>query len=237
MNDYEALLRLQQIDLELMRDSRRLKAMPQQKRIAAADAAKRKVAGELTKIVGQRKDAELELQDAEAEHEHLMQKTDEVRALAQEGDYRQASSIEQQLTSLAKKMEKIEFNYKETSDRLKRLQKAERNARDLDAKLDEERAAQQASFERDTADIMARVRQLADERKRMVAALDEDTLARYDAAAKRFGGLAVEKLEGNVPSVCRVKLQPSLFGDLKHAGSIAECPYCHRLLVTEEVAD
>ena len=237
MNDYEALLRLQQIDLELMRDSRRLKAMPQQKRIAAADAAKRKVAGELTKIVGQRKDAEIELQDAEAEHEHLMQKTDEVRALAQEGDYRQASSIEQQLTSLAKKMEKIEFNYKETSDRLKRLQKAERNARDLDAKLDEERAAQQASFERDTADIMARVRQLANERKRMVAALDEDTLARYDAAAKRFGGLAVEKLEGNVPSVCRVKLQPSLFSDLKHAGSIAECPYCHRLLVTEEVAD
>ena len=237
MNDYEALLRLQQIDLELMRDSRRLKAMPQQKRIAAADAAKRKVAGELTKIVGQRKDAELELQDAEAEHEHLMQKTGEVRALAQEGDYRQASSIEQQLTSLAKKMEKIEFNYKETSDRLKRLQKAERNARDLDAKLDEERAAQQASFERDTADIMARVRQLADERKRMVAALDEDTLARYDAAAKRFGGLAVEKLEGNVSSVCRVKLQPSLFSDLKHAGSIAECPYCHRLLVTEEVAD
>ena len=236
MNDYEALLRLQQIDLELMRDSRRLKAMPQQKRIAAADAAKRKVA-ELTKIVGQRKDAELELQDAEAEHEHLMQKTDEVRALAQEGDYRQASSIEQQLTSLAKKMEKIEFNYKETSDRLKRLQKAERNARDLDAKLDEERAAQQASFERDTADIMARVRQLANERKRMVAALDEDTLARYDAASKRFGGLAVEKLEGNVPSVCRVKLQPSLFSDLKHAGSIAECPYCHRLLVTEEVAD
>lgn len=237
MNDYEALLRLQQIDLELMRDSRRLKAMPQQKRIAAADAAKRKVAGELTKIVGQRKDAELELQDAEAEHEHLMQKTDEVRALAQEGDYRQASSIEQQLTSLAKKMEKIEFNYKETSDRLKRLQKAERNARDLDAKLDEERTAQQASFERDTADIMARVRQLADERKRMVAALDGDTLARYDAAAKRFGGLAVEKLEGNVPSACRVKLQPSLFSDLKHAGSIAECPYCHRLLVTEEVAD
>ena len=216
MNDYEALLRLQQIDLELMRDSRRLKAMPQQKRIQAADAAKRKVAGELTKIVGQRKDAELELQDAEADHEHLMQKTDEVKALAQEGDYRQASSIEQQLTSLAKKMEKIEFNYKEMSDRLKRLQKA---------------------FERDTADIMARVRQLADERKRMVAALDEDTLARYDAAAKRFGGLAVEKLEGNVPSICRVKLQPSLFSDLKHAGSITECPYCHRLLVTEEVAD
>ena len=74
-------------------------------------------------------------------------------------------------------------------------------------------------------------------KKNPIETLDEDTLARYDAAAKRFGGLAVEKLEGNVPSVCRVKLQPSLFSDLKHAGSIAECPYCHRLLVTEEVAD
>ena len=72
----------------------------------------------------------------------------------------------------------------------------------------------------------------------MVVSLESLSLKSIsDAAAKRFGGLAVEKLEGNVPSVCRVKLQPSLFSDLKHAGSIAECPYCHRLLVTEEVAD
>jgi len=40
-----------------------------------------------------------------------------------------------------------------------------------------------------------------------------------------------------VPSICRVKLQPSLFSDLKKADAITECPYCHRLLVTQEVAD
>lgn len=239
MNDYEALLRLQDIDLELMRLSKTLKAMPQQKKIAAIDAAKHKVAGELTKIVGQRKDTEMEIADCEQEHEHLMQKTDEVRATAQapDADYRQASNIEAQLTHLAKKMEKIEFEHGQKVEALKRLGKAESNARGLEAKLDEERAAQEEAFKRDTADLMARARSLNDERKQMLAALDDDTIRRYDAAFKRFGGLAVERLQGNVPSICRVKLQPSLFSDLKKADAITECPYCHRLLVTQEVAD
>ena len=39
---------------------------------------------------------------------------------------------------------------------------------------------------------------------------------------------------GNVPSVCRVKLQPSLFHDLAHGDEITECPYCHRILITSE---
>ena len=40
MIEYEALLRLQDIDLQLMRYSRQLKAMPQQKKIAARFRAK-----------------------------------------------------------------------------------------------------------------------------------------------------------------------------------------------------
>ena len=45
---------------------------------------------------------------------------------------------------------------------------------------------------------------------------------------------AVERLAGNVPSVCRVKLQPSSFHDLAHGDEITECPYCHRILITSE---
>ena len=71
MIEYEALLRLQDIDLQLMRYSRQLKAMPQQKKIAALDAAKRKLAGQLTKIVGQRKDAEIDVADSEAVHQDI----------------------------------------------------------------------------------------------------------------------------------------------------------------------
>ncbi len=239
MNEYEALLRLQNIDIALMRHSRQLKAMPQQKKLAALDSAKKKLAGQLTKIVGQRKDAEIDVADSEAEHAHLLEVQAEVRDKLNSGEtgYREISSIEQQLTSLAKKIEKVEFKHGEKMAALERAQKAENNARDLDRKLDEERASLEASFKKDSADIMAEVRKLAAERKQVLADVEPDTLATYDKAAKRFDGLAVERLVGNVPSVCRVKLQPSLFADLKKAGSITECPYCHRMLVTEEVAE
>ena len=85
---------------------------------------------------------------------------------------------------------------------------------------------------------MAEVRKLAAERKSVVADLSGEVLARYEAASRRFGGLAVERLAGNLPSVCRVKLQPSQFSDLRRAGAeVTECPYCHRMLVFEGAFD
>jgi len=65
--------------------------------------------------------------------------------------------------------------------------------------------------------------------------LSEEVLATYDAAVKRFGGLAVESLSSNVPSTCRVKLQPAIFQKLQRGPRITECPYCHRMLVVLEV--
>ena len=227
MNEYEALLRLQSIDIELMRYSRQLKAMPQQKRLAALDAAKKKLAVQLTKIVGQRKDCEIDVSDSEAAYQHLVDVRDEVKSKLNAGEtgYREIGSIEQQLTSLAKKMEALE-----------KASKAEKNARDLDARLDAERKSLEESFKRDSANIMAEVRKLATERKQVLADIQPETLATYERLGKRFDGLCVEQLHGNVPSVCRVKLQPSLYNDIKKGTSIAECPYCHRMLVTEEVA-
>ena len=48
----------------------------------------------------------------------------------------------------------------------------------------------------------------------------------------RFRGLAVETIQGNIPTVCHTALQASSMSDLNHDGrSITHCPYCHRLLV------
>ena len=52
------------------------------------------------------------------------------------------------------------------------------------------------------------------------------------SAAKQFRGLAVETIQGNIPTICHTALQASSMSDLNHDGSeIAHCPYCHRLLV------
>ena len=233
MSESQALLRLQEIDLQLMRDSHALRQMPQQKRLVALAQAKKKLKSESQKIVGQRKDAQMELDDNEERHIRLLQIMDEVREKAQESGYREVGDIESQLTSLAKKVEKLEFAHSELQASLGKLEKAEANARALAERLDRE-----GSYKRDSADIMARVRELARERKAVLAQLSPQTAQTYDEKSKRFGGLAVERLQGNVPSVCRVKLQPSQYGDLRSAGEpIAECPYCHRMLVVEGALD
>lgn len=238
MSESQALLRLQEIDLQLMRDSHALRQMPQQKRLAALAQAKKKLKSELQKIVGQRKDAQMELDDNEERHIRLLQIMDEVREKAQESGYREVGDIESQLTSLAKKVEKLEFAHGELQASLGKLEKAEANARALGDRLDSKGEELEASYKRDSADIMARVRELARERKAVLAQLSPQTARTYDEKSKRFGGLAVERLQGNVPSVCRVKLQPSQYGDLRRAGEpIAECPYCHRMLVVEGALD
>lgn len=235
MQEPQALLRLQEIDLELMRLNSKLKAMPQQKKLEAIKVAERKLAKQLKEIVGQRKDAEMELEDNEAAHEKTVNRVNEVQSDAQERarDFRGVRDLEAHLTALAKQLEKLEYRHGVLESNLERVMKAEQNARDLGSRLEQERATQKDSFERATSDIMARVRVLAGERKQVLACITDEVAARYAVAAKRFGGLAVEQLRGNVPSTCRVKLQQGIFGDLMRGPAIAECPYCHRMLVTE----
>ncbi|MDO4403827.1 MAG: hypothetical protein Q4C09_02200 [Atopobiaceae bacterium] len=235
MTESQALLRLQEIDLELMRLNAQLKAMPQQKKLAAIQAAEKNLAGKLKTIVGQRKDAEIDLDDNEAAQLKTKDRVSEVQAEAQQRaqDFRGVRDLEAHLTALAKQLEKLEYKHRELEGNLEKLMKAEQNANDLAAKLNDERAVQQESYERQSADIMARVRVLAAERKAVLADISQDVADKYAKAAKRFGGLAVERLRGNMPTTCRVKLQQGIFGELMRGPIITECPYCHRMLVTE----
>ena len=201
MQEPQALLRLQEIDLELMRLNAQLNAMPQQKKLSAIKAAQKNLSGKMKAIVGQRKDAEIDLDDNEAAHKKTVDRVSEVQAEAQERaqDFRGIRDLEAHLTALAKQLEKIEFKHRELEANLEKLLKAEQNANDLAKKLGDERKVQQESYERQSADIMARVRVLAAERKAVLQDISDGVAQRYAASAKRFGGLAVERLNGNMP--------------------------------------
>lgn len=236
MSAPDTLLELQQLDLQLLKCASSLKAMPQTKRLQTIDSAAKKVASELTGIVGQRKDLEMEVSETEAALAHYRDKATEVQAAAEEGTHthRELRDFEQQLTSLAKHVEKAEFTLGPLRDRLERLQRAEKNAQATGRRLADERTATQESLDRDSAELRAEIVKLSHRRERAAAELPADLLERYEAARRRFKGLAVERLRGNVPSICRVTLQASQFHDLSHGPEVAECPYCHRILITSE---
>ena len=133
-------------------------------------------------------------------------------------------------------MEKLDFDKAEIERRLAKLRDSEDKARGVGARLQQEGKAQAEAYERDSASIKAEKDELTRERRSLLADLPTDLVDRYEVARKRFGGIAVESLHGNKPSVCRVALQPSDFSDLRASGAdICECPYCHRILITSEV--
>ena len=233
MSESTALLRLQEIDLALLKDASTLAGMPQQAKLKNIAAARKKVESQLTKILGQRKDAQIELDDLKDALQHYKDVTAEVQAEAVEGTktHREVRDIELSLTHLAKQIEKTEF---ELPVRQAALVLAEKNANLMLERLDAEREATQASYDEESAELKARIRSLSAERDRESAQVGAAMMERYEAARKRFRGLAVETLVGNVPTVCRVKLQPSQFHDLSHGPEVTECPYCHRILIATE---
>lgn len=239
MREPEALLRLQEIDLTLMRHKKTLAAMPQMKKINAVRAARKKLASQLRQILGQRKDVEMDLEENEHAQLRLHEIVEETQAKfdSSETSYRDIHNLEEQLTSLAKRIEKREYQHKEFTARLNKTKAAEKNARALDDKLVSEGEALVTALREQTADIERDMRKLALERETVLVSITPEVLKHYEAAVKRFGGLAVEHLRGNTPSVCRVVVPPSAFGDIRRGPAIAECPYCHRILVTEGMFD
>ncbi|WP_321972013.1 zinc ribbon domain-containing protein [Paratractidigestivibacter sp.] len=236
MTEASALQRLQEIDIELLRNASTLKKLPQQAKLKQIDLAQKKVAVELKKITGKRKDAEIDICDMNADIAHYKQVRERVLAEA-EGKaltHREARDVEEQLTHLDKVTEKCEHQMGPLNENLEKLQLAEGNARKMAERLVAERQNVQASFDEDSKTVRARIIELNRDREAVVAQVSDEVMASYGAARKRFGGLAVETLTGNVPSTCRVKLQPSLYHDLARGPQITECPYCHRILITDD---
>ncbi len=239
MSESTALLKLQEIDLALLKDASVLAGMPQQAKLKTIAAARRKVETQITKIVGQRKDAQIELDELEANLQHYKDVQAEVQADALSGEktHREVRDLELSLTHLAKRIEKSQFELPGRREALKKLQLAEKNANLMVERLDEEKAATERSFDEESAEIKARIVELSRQRETEAAQVSPVMMEKYEAARKRFRGLAVETLVGNVPTVCRVKLQPSQFHDLAHGPEVTECPYCHRILITTEAGE
>lgn len=235
MKESEALVRLQEIDLALIRDKRTLARMPQTKKLQAVAAARKKLASEISHIVGLRKDAEMDLEENEANHKRLAEIVAEVQEKYTSAtvSYREVADLESQLTDLAKRIEKLEFKHGDLVARVDKVCEAERNARAIDGKLTAEGASLMKALKEQAAGIEQDMKELESERAQVVEFISDEVMDRYKEAVRRFDGLAVETVRVSQPSICRVTIPPSSFGDIRRGPSITECPYCHRILVTD----
>lgn len=235
MDEAQALLRLQEIDLETIRITNEAKQLPQHAKVAAAQAALKKVQGELVKIVGQRKDLQMDIDG----YDRLRGDAERLEAEANQEfqtstDPRAVADLESRLNTITKRIEKIDYQQNQALEQLITVEKAEKNANALQAKLQNELGQLLGSLKQDLLDSQERLNALKREREEVAAQVAPELQQRYNAASQRFNGRAVETLTGNKPSSCRVALQPAQYADLKRRKlPVDECPYCHRILITD----
>ena len=233
MDSASGLVRLQEIDLELLRLRKQVDELPQKGRIAKLRKATKQVQGELTHIVGRRKDLEMDLADLDDERKQVSSLVDEAQLKAAEGDqdFRAITDLESQLTVYAKRLEKIDFDEQAASENLDQLLDRERQVQDWLERSHTEEETLISSYKQALAQTKTEMEKLLEERGEVARSLEPALVARYSDASKRFKGLAVETLNANKPSICRVALSPGQIQDLKGEGEVCTCPYCRRMLV------
>ena len=205
------LLKLQQIDLELARNKSELANMPELKELASKRKTYVKLKSEMTKLYAQRKDLDIELGDLNTTEIQTNNAIEAAKKRHVDGsDYREVQDLENELATLAKRLDKIEHTRKDVVIAHKEALDREARAQAIIAKFEEGVKADTKAARAKAADLQAQI----------------------DAATKERTALAVETIQGNIPTVCHTALQASSMNDLNHDGrSITHCPYCHRLLV------
>ena len=205
------LLKLQQIDSELARNKSELANMPELKELASKRKTYVKLKSEMTKLYAQRKDLDIELDDLNTTEIQTNNAIEAAKKRHVDGsDYREVQDLENELATLAKRLDKIEHTRKDVVVAHKEALDRETRAQAIIAKFEEGVKADTKAARTKAADL----------------------LTDYERLLKQFRGLAVETIQGNIPTVCHTALQASSMSDLNHDGSeITHCPYCHRLLV------
>ena len=156
-------------------------------------------------------------------------------AEAEEGPltHREARTVEESLTHLAKVTEKCEFRLGPLNEKLEKLKLAEANAQKMLGRLDEEEAATKKSFEDDSASVRAQILKLKDERDAACSEISAGCSDSYMRPPASASAAWPSRPSPATSSTCRVA-QPSLYHDIARGPQITECPYCHRILVTTQ---
>lgn len=226
------LLTLQECELDLARAKKELAELPALSELAKKRKSYARLKAEAVKLMAQRKDAETDLADLDAEERacHEGVTAAQERPL-DSGDYRQVQALEEELSSYAKRLDKAAYARKGAIAALDAARAREQQVNDYIARFEASIVADTKAARAAASEIQERIDRDTARREHLLQTLPDKIAGSYRAAVQRFHGLAVEQRQGSVPSICRTTLSPASLDTLRRAGEVTECPYCHRILV------
>lgn len=232
----EALLALQELDLELDRRQREIEAPEDLSRLRELLKTAKRLDGIVTTLTARKKDADMELEELDGQAQELRRQIEAVRERVRTEalDHRQQAYADEQFSQLSKRLDKTEYQAERAMETAEALGAKHGEALRAREHVRGDVAAVKLRIRESVAGAQAAVEELRSERAQLEAEVGDELLATYEQARDRFDGLAVERLGEGRPSVCSMALDPSSLDLIHRQAPITRCPYCRRILVVEE---
>lgn len=240
MERTQALLELQDVDLEILRTEKRLDEMPEKRSILET----RKKTREVTELRAKAEVLVSRLGAAVSKHEDecsmLDTKIAEEQAKLMSGDVtnpKEVVHITREMDALKRRKDKLEM---EEIELMERVEKAKGQVEKVDAALGQLAAKESAltdQFKSKGSEMMAEIEALRKRRDQLAGIVDAKTLETYESLRASKSGVGVGRLDGVMCTACRMDLPAERVAALKSGPDIATCPQCHRLIVVVPVGD
>ena len=235
-SDLKQLIRLQSIDLSIQELRTRIdrfpgisKALDEKLKSAqtGVEAAKEKA-----KIdQANRKKLESEIVSIEGK---ISKYRDQMMSVKTNEEYRALQhEIEHAQTGIRKVEDDILNLMMEAETSLTDIKTAETTLKEDQTKVTQERKALEEQNKKD----LSALEEYLKERKEIQAAVSDDLIFQYDRVRKHRGGIGVAAARDELCDVCKVRIRPQVYQEIRKNEQIIACDACQRILYDPENMD
>lgn len=233
--DLEVLLKIQAIDLAVMKAKKQRAELPQRVKVQMLRKKRDEISAKLDQALEIEKQAKAEFTKVEDEDRQLAEKQQRAQELIDSSgtDYRKVESQSKEMAGMAKRRNTLAEKMLEMQVNLDKIESVRSQLEKAIMASQVEEKRMRASFEAEDNAIIDDIKSLMAKRAELVAAIPADLFSLYEKTAAKTGGVAIGKLEEGSCGICRASIEGGRLIELRANAPLGTCPSCKRLLVVE----
>jgi predicted nucleic acid-binding Zn-ribbon protein len=227
--DLERLIALQNLDSTAEAARKALAAEPEHEQALEArlEAARQRVATAKEQLTANKNARAALEKDVAVQQGRLSKFRETAMAVKTNQEYH---AVQHEITFAQGEIKKIEDSILErmieSDDLAAALKTAEVQLAAETKAVDAERKTGSAAH----IEMQATLERIAGERVALIAGLNKDVLAMFDAVSRKRNGVAMSEARGGICTICHVRLRPQVFNTVLRNESILQCDHCNRIL-------
>jgi len=228
-SDLKVVMRLQSLDGRVAELTKEIATLP--KHIAEIEkklnGGERKLEADKGALAANQRDRKKMEGDIQLNQTKISKLRDQMLAAKNNDQYR---AFQHEIEFCEKEIRKSEDRILELMGQSEPLDK---NVKAAEASLKHEKVAveaEKAEARERTAKDQAALKELFEERKSIVAALNPGLVSNYERIKKTRGGIAIAEAVDGRCSRCFISLRPQFFQELKRGDKVMTCESCNRIL-------